>query len=83
MEEGADAREQKIFVNLHTKAGEKEILDLLEKYDVRRAIIHWYSGPMDILRAMIDFGCYSPLASKYFSRNTSRGSPRPCRIICC
>ena len=54
----AAAREQKKFVNLHTKAGEREILDLLEKYDVRRAIIHWYSGPMDILRAMIDFGCY-------------------------
>jgi len=54
----AAAREQNKFVNLHTKAGEKEILDLLEKYDVRRAIIHWYSGPMDILRAMIDFGCY-------------------------
>ena len=43
---------------MHTKAGEKEILDLLEKYDVKRAIIHWYSGPMDILRAMIDYGCY-------------------------
>jgi len=54
----AAAAEQKKFVNLHTKAGEKEILDLLEKYDVRRAIIHWYSGPMDILRAMIDYGCY-------------------------
>ena len=54
----ATAAEQNKFVNLHTKAGEKEILDLLEKYDVRRAIIHWYSGPMDILRAMIDFGCY-------------------------
>ena len=54
----AAAREQKKFVNLHTKAGEREILDLLEKYDVRRAIIHWYSGPMDILRAMIEFGCY-------------------------
>jgi len=54
----AAAAEQKKFVNLHTKAGEKEILDLLEKYDVRRAIIHWYSGPLDILRAMIDFGCY-------------------------
>jgi TatD DNase family protein len=54
----AAAAEQKKFVNLHTKAGEKEILDLLEKYDVRRAIIHWYSGPMDILRAMIEFGCY-------------------------
>src|SRR5882724_9926917 len=54
----AAAREQNKFVNLHTKAGEKEILDLLERYDVRRAIIHWYSGPMDILRAMIDYGCY-------------------------
>src|SRR5258708_810398 len=39
----AAAAEQKKFVNLHTKAGEKEILNLLEKYDVRRAIIHWYS----------------------------------------
>ena len=54
----AAAAEQNKFVNLHTKAGEKEILDLLERYDARRAIIHWYSGPMDILRAMIDYGCY-------------------------
>jgi len=41
-----------------TPLGEKEILDLLEKYDAKRAIIHWYSGPMDILRAMIQYGCY-------------------------
>jgi TatD DNase family protein len=54
----AAAREQRKFVNLHTKAGEKEILDLLERYDVKRAIVHWYSGPMDILNAMIGFGCY-------------------------
>lgn len=54
----AAAAEQNKFVNLHTKAGEKEILDLLEKYDAKRAIIHWYSGPMDILRAMIQYGCY-------------------------
>ena len=54
----AAASEQNKFVNLHTKAGEKEILDLLVKYNVRRAIIHWYSGPMDVLTAMIDFGCY-------------------------
>ncbi len=54
----AAAREQKKFVNLHTKGGEKEILDLLEKYDIPRAIVHWYSGPLDILRAMIQFGAY-------------------------
>jgi TatD DNase family protein len=54
----AAAGAQNKFVNLHTKAGEKEILDLLVKYDVRRAIIHWYSGPMDVLQAMVNFGCY-------------------------
>jgi TatD DNase family protein len=54
----AAAREQKKIVNLHTKGAEKTILELLEKYDVRRAIIHWYSGPIDILRAMIQFGAY-------------------------
>jgi len=53
----AAAREQKKFVNLHTKGGEKKILDLLEGYAIERAIVHWYSGPMDILRALIDFGC--------------------------
>jgi TatD DNase family protein len=54
----AAAREQNKFVNLHTKGGEKEILQLLERYQIRRAIIHWYSGPMDILREMIQYGAY-------------------------
>jgi len=62
----AAAREQKKFVNLHTKGGEKGILDLLERYDIQQAIIHWYSGPMDILRAMIHFGCYFTIGVEVF-----------------
>jgi len=54
----AAAREQNKFANLHTKGGEKEILELLEKYDIRRAIIHWYSGPLEILHELIQFGAY-------------------------
>ena len=54
----AAAREQKKIVNLHTKGGERSILDLLERYDVKRPIIHWYSGPLDILRALVQFGAY-------------------------
>jgi len=54
----AAAREQKKIVNLHTKGAEKQILDLLERHDIRRSIIHWYSGPLDILRAAIQFGAY-------------------------
>lgn len=51
------AAEQNKFVNLHTKAGEADILDLLRKYMIKRAIVHWYSGPMDVLDAMIAHGC--------------------------
>jgi TatD DNase family protein len=54
----AAAREQDKTVNLHTKGAEKEILNLLERYDIQRAIVHWYSGPMDILRALVQFGAY-------------------------
>lgn len=54
----AAAREQKKIVNLHTKGGERQILELLERYDVTRPIIHWYSGPLDILRALVQFGAY-------------------------
>lgn len=54
----AAAREQKKIVNLHTKGAEKEILKLLERFDVTRAIVHWYSGPLDILRALIEYGAY-------------------------
>jgi TatD DNase family protein len=54
----AAAREQKKIINLHTKGAEKEILDRLEHYGLQRAIVHWYSGPLDVLRAMIDADLY-------------------------
>jgi TatD DNase family protein len=52
----AAAREQNKIVNLHTKGAEKEILALLERYEIKRAIVHWYSGPLDILGALVDYG---------------------------
>ena len=63
----AAAREQNKFVNLHTKGGEKDILDLLDKYGAKRAIIHWYSGPLDIMRAMVEFGCYFTIGVEVLS----------------
>ncbi|MCY6372004.1 TatD family hydrolase [Clostridium ganghwense] len=47
------AKEQNKVVNLHTKGAEQEILDLLDEYKIENAIIHWYSGPKDILKNMI------------------------------
>ena len=52
------ARERDKIVNLHTKGAEREVLDLLDRYDIRRAIVHWYSGPLDIFREMVARGVY-------------------------
>lgn len=60
------AREQKKIVNLHTKGAEKEILKLLEDHDIQRAIIHWYSGPLDIFRALVDYGAYFTVGVEVF-----------------
>jgi TatD DNase family protein len=52
------AAEQDKVVNLHTKAAEHDVLAMLERYGVRRAIIHWYSGPRDIFEALAARGCW-------------------------
>ena len=46
------------ITNLHTKGAEKEILLLIKKYRLKSPIIHWYSGPLDILKRLLDYGCY-------------------------
>ena len=68
----AAAGEQKKLVNLHTKGAEKEILNLLERYDIRRPIVHWYSGPFDILRALADFGAYFTVGVEILYSETIR-----------
>jgi TatD DNase family protein len=52
----AAAREQDKLVNLHTKGAEAEVLEWLERYRIRRAIVHWYSGPLDVFREMLGRG---------------------------
>jgi TatD DNase family protein len=52
----AAAQAQGKIVNLHTKGAEREVLTLLRRYDLRRAIVHWYSGPLDVLDDLIADG---------------------------
>ena len=52
------AREQAKVVNLHTKGAEEEILGLLTRYEIERAIVHWYSGPLDVMAELAEVGCY-------------------------
>lgn len=52
------AQKQSKIVNLHTKGSEKEVLSLLERFEIDRAIIHWYSGPLSIFDKMVAKGYY-------------------------
>jgi len=54
----AAARDQDKVVNLHTSGAESEVLELLERYDIRRAIIHWYSGPLEPLKRLVSRGYF-------------------------
>ncbi|MHA1616935.1 MAG: TatD family hydrolase [Candidatus Njordarchaeales archaeon] len=46
------ASENNLRVNLHTLDAWNEILDLLIKYEIEKAIFHWYSGPLPLLKEL-------------------------------
>lgn len=50
------AREQDKMVSVHCAGAEQDTADILRRYGTVRGIIHWYSGPLDVLRQMVDLG---------------------------
>jgi TatD DNase family protein len=52
------ALDQDKIVNIHAKGVERDVMELLLRYKIRRAIIHWYSGPLEILSEFIAQGWY-------------------------
>ncbi len=50
------ARSQGKLVSVHCAGAERDTADHLALSGVERAIIHWYSGPLDVLGDMIEMG---------------------------
>lgn len=50
------AVEQEKVVNLHCSGAEAETLAMLREHGNERVIVHWYSGPLDVLSEMIAVG---------------------------
>lgn len=46
------------IINVHTSGAEAECLEAIVAHGCRRVIVHWYSGPRDVLQAMVDAGFY-------------------------
>jgi TatD DNase family protein len=52
------AKNQNKIINLHTAGAENEVLVNLGCYGITRAIVHWYSGPLEILAEYVKRGLY-------------------------
>lgn len=52
------SKEYNKLTNIHTKGAEEEIFENIKKYNLRTPIIHWYSGPLSVLKKLLDYGCY-------------------------
>ena len=53
IEEGKDK-----LINVHALDAWKETFDILVRYDIKRAIFHWYTGPIDLLKDIESAGYY-------------------------
>ncbi|MEX2279326.1 MAG: TatD family hydrolase [Acidimicrobiia bacterium] len=51
------AAEQNKIVNLHCAGAEQDTARMLSDHHTERAIVHWYSGPLDDLTQLIQKGC--------------------------
>lgn len=45
-------------LSIHSRGAEKEVLNILAKNNVKFPILHWYSGPIKLIKDFADIGCY-------------------------
>jgi len=76
----AAAREQNKVVNLHTKGAEQDVLQLLEKHDVQRVIVHWYSGPVEVFRGLAARGVYFTFGPELLESEHIQALARECPL---
>ncbi len=52
------AKEYGLVVNVHAPDAWRDVLDMLLKYDIDKAIIHWYTGPLNLLEEIVSVGYF-------------------------
>jgi TatD DNase family protein len=46
------------FITLHSRKAEEVLLEMLDAYEIKGAVFHWYTGPRDLIPAIIAKGHY-------------------------
>ncbi len=64
-----EAKIQKKLVNLHTKGAETDILEYLRRFQLDRFIIHWYSGPLNLVGQFLELGAYFTIGVAILNTN--------------
>lgn len=59
------AQDYDLTMNIHAVNTWAEVLGLLRKYDIERAIFHWYTGPLDLIDEIVDAGYYISINPAY------------------
>jgi len=52
------AVEMGLPLNLHSPGAWREVYTVLREYGVEKAVFHWYTGPLDLLREIVGEGYY-------------------------
>ncbi len=52
------AAELNLPLNIHALDAWREVFQILQKYSVRHAVFHWYTGPQDLLKDIEGAGYY-------------------------
>ncbi len=52
------ARELSLPINLHCAGTWQEVYDIVMKYDIDKAIFHWYTGPLELVDKIVNHGFY-------------------------
>ncbi len=60
------ASSKRKIANIHTKGAEHRVLELLEKYQIGHSIIHWYSGPLNLIERYLSIGSYFSIGAELF-----------------
>ena len=77
----AIVKKHKMIPSIHTKGAEELILDLLQKYEIKKSIIHWYSGSLELIPAFLDLGSYFTIGPDIFSESKVYNHIPPGRIF--
>lgn len=66
------ARDHGKMVNIHTAGAERDALEIAKASGIERVIVHWYSGPLDVLDEMIEQGFMFTVGVELLSSSSIR-----------